>query len=107
MPRQAFVSLSSKSINCYQILQSVVAQGKKLGKAVYVFSADVSSGKVAHVNYVPPSMKAKGADARTWATKVTEVLGGKVSCRSPYDVFYSHCCRPEAKKIAHKVSGLT
>ncbi|KAF7376011.1 Alanine--tRNA ligase [Mycena sanguinolenta] len=59
------------------ILQSVVAQGKKLGKAVYVFSADASSGKVAHVNYLPPSMKAKGADARVWATKVGEVLGGK------------------------------
>ncbi|KAJ6558616.1 tRNA synthetases class II (A)-domain-containing protein [Mycena vulgaris] len=58
-----------------KILQTVVSQGKKLGKAVYVFSADHT--KVAHVNYVPPSMKAKGADARAWATKVSEVLGGK------------------------------
>jgi alanyl-tRNA synthetase len=62
-----------------QILQSVVSQGKKLGKAVYVFSPDRSGTKVAHVNYIPPSMKAKGADARTWATRVSEVLGGKVS----------------------------
>ncbi|KAK7057327.1 alanine--tRNA ligase [Favolaschia claudopus] len=60
-----------------KILQSVVAQGKKLGKAVYVFSADIDGGKVAHVNFVPPSMKAKGADARVWATQVSELLGGK------------------------------
>ena len=61
-----------------QILQSVIAQAKKLGKAVYVFSADKEGGKVAHVNYVPPSLKEKGVDARTWANRVTEVLGGKV-----------------------------
>ncbi|KAJ7901677.1 tRNA synthetases class II (A)-domain-containing protein [Mycena olivaceomarginata] len=73
---EAYIAIVDVDANA-KILQSVVAQGKKLGKAVYVFSADVSSGKVAHVNYVPPSMKAKGADARTWATKVTEVLGGK------------------------------
>ncbi|KAJ7647453.1 tRNA synthetases class II (A)-domain-containing protein [Roridomyces roridus] len=60
-----------------KILQSVVSQGKKMGKAVYVFSADHSGSKVAHVNYVPPSIKAKGADARTWSNKVTEILGGK------------------------------
>ncbi|KAJ7287695.1 tRNA synthetases class II (A)-domain-containing protein [Mycena rebaudengoi] len=60
-----------------QILQSVVSNGKKLGKAVYVFSPDKANTKVAHVNYVPPSLKAKGADARTWATEVSDVLGGK------------------------------
>lgn len=53
----------------------MVAQGRKFGKAVYVFSGDGS--KVAHVNYIPPSVKAKGADARAWASKVCEVLGGK------------------------------
>lgn len=61
-----------------QILQNVVAQGKKLGKAVYVFSVSVGGGKVAHANYVPEDVRAKGFDARTWASKVTEVLGGKV-----------------------------
>jgi alanyl-tRNA synthetase len=55
-----------------------VSNGKKLGKAVYVFSPDKANTKVAHVNYVPPSLKAKGADARTWATEVSDVLGGKV-----------------------------
>lgn len=61
-----------------QILQNVVARGKKLGKAVYVFSVSVGGGKVAHANYVPEDVRAKGFDARTWASKVTEVLGGKV-----------------------------
>ncbi|KAF8920001.1 tRNA synthetases class II (A)-domain-containing protein [Mucidula mucida] len=60
-----------------KILQNVVLQGRKLGKAVYVFSVDHEGGKVAHVNNVPPSMKEKGADAREWAAKVSEVLGGK------------------------------
>ncbi|KAK0225763.1 tRNA synthetases class II (A)-domain-containing protein [Armillaria fumosa] len=60
-----------------KILQNVVLQGRKLGKAVYVFSVDEEGGKVGHVNHVPPSLKEKGADARTWASKVGEVLGGK------------------------------
>ena len=61
-----------------KILQNVVMQGRKSGKAVYVFSVDEASGKVAHVNFVPPSVKAKGADARIWASKVTDIIGGKV-----------------------------
>jgi alanyl-tRNA synthetase len=61
-----------------QILQNIVLQGKKLNKAVYVFSVDTSGGKVAHANYVPESFKTKGLDARTWASKVTDILGGKV-----------------------------
>ncbi|KAG6820894.1 hypothetical protein H0H93_010238 [Arthromyces matolae] len=60
-----------------KILQSVVAQGKKLGKAVYLFSEDTECGKISHVNYVPPALKAKGLDARTWANCVTEIIGGK------------------------------
>jgi alanyl-tRNA synthetase len=62
-----------------QILQNVVLQGKKLDKAVYVFSVDHDAGKVVHGNYVPGSMRSKGLDGRIWATKVTEVLGGKVT----------------------------
>ncbi|KAJ7124864.1 tRNA synthetases class II (A)-domain-containing protein [Mycena epipterygia] len=73
---EVYVAILDVDANA-KILQSVVSQGKKLGKAVYVFSADHGSSKVAHVNYVPPSMKGKGADARAWATKVSEVLGGK------------------------------
>lgn len=60
-----------------KILQGFVAQGRKLGKALYVFSVDSGVGKVVHVNFVPPSLKSKGLDARQWATKVSEVLGGK------------------------------
>ncbi|KIJ65049.1 hypothetical protein HYDPIDRAFT_27780 [Hydnomerulius pinastri MD-312] len=60
-----------------KILQNVVAQGKKLGKAVYVFSVDVEGGKVAHANYVPDAVRSKGFYARDWAAKVTEVVGGK------------------------------
>lgn len=55
----------------------MITQGKKLGKTVYVISTDNETGKVAHGNHVPPALKAKGLDARTWAAKVAEVLGGK------------------------------
>jgi len=60
-----------------KILQSLISQAKQLGKSVYVFSVDAETKKVAHANYVSPSLKSKGADARTWASKVTDVLGGK------------------------------
>lgn len=62
-----------------QSLQGVVAQGKKLEKTVYVFSVEADSGKVVHVNYVSDALKTKGLNARTWATKVSEIVGGKVS----------------------------
>lgn len=62
-----------------QILQAVVLQAKKLGKAAYVFSVDSEGGRVIHVNHVPESLRSKGFDARTWATRVTETLGGKVN----------------------------
>jgi alanyl-tRNA synthetase len=60
-----------------KILGNVITQGKKLGKAVYVFSVDHEGGKVAHGNHVPTTVKIKGLDARTWASKVAEILGGK------------------------------
>lgn len=60
-----------------KILQSVVLQGRKLGKTVYVFSVDHEQGKVAHVNFVADDAKAKGLDGRTWANAVSEILGGK------------------------------
>ncbi|KAH7923917.1 hypothetical protein BV22DRAFT_1035825 [Leucogyrophana mollusca] len=60
-----------------KILQNVVMQGKKLGKAVYVFSVDTEGGKVAHANYIPEAARKRGIDARTWASKVSEVVGGK------------------------------
>ncbi|KAG1760339.1 tRNA synthetases class II (A)-domain-containing protein [Suillus occidentalis] len=60
-----------------KILQNVVMQGKKLGKTVYVFSVDAEGGKVAHANYVSESARSRGLDARTWASKVSDILGGK------------------------------
>ncbi|KAI0045946.1 hypothetical protein FA95DRAFT_1560637 [Auriscalpium vulgare] len=60
-----------------KILQAVILQSKKLGKAAYVFSVDSAGGKVAHVNHVPEALRSNGLDARTWASKVGEVLGGK------------------------------
>lgn len=59
-------------------LQNIATQAKKLEKAVYVLSIDPEQGRVAHVNYVPPSIKAKGLDAREWAVKVSDIVGGKV-----------------------------
>uniref|UniRef100_A0A0W0GDV4 Alanine--tRNA ligase n=1 Tax=Moniliophthora roreri TaxID=221103 RepID=A0A0W0GDV4_MONRR len=59
-----------------KLLQSITLQGRKSGKAVYVFSVDSEGGKVAHVNYVPPPMKEK-VDARKWAEVVTNIIGGK------------------------------
>lgn len=61
----------------------MVAQAKKLDKAAYVFSVDSEGGKVAHANYVPNSLRTKGYDARNWASKVTEVIGGKVNMIFP------------------------
>lgn len=53
-------------------------QAKKLGKSLYILSADVQGGKVAHVNAVSPQLKSKGFDAREWANAVVQVVGGKV-----------------------------
>lgn len=52
-------------------------RGKKLGKAVYVFSVDAEGGKVAHANYVPEPARSRGLDARTWASRVSDIIGGK------------------------------
>lgn len=42
-----------------------------------MFSVDLEGNKVAHANHVPVVSRAKGLDARTWASKVSDVLGGK------------------------------
>ncbi|GBE81242.1 Alanine--tRNA ligase [Sparassis crispa] len=60
-----------------KVLQSIAQQSRKLGKTVYVFSADVAGGKVAHINYVSETAKAKGLDGREWASTVAGILGGK------------------------------
>ena len=64
-----------------KIMQAVVTQARKLGKALYIFSVDKEGGKVVHVNHVPEFLRAKGVDARQWASSVAEVIGGKVRLR--------------------------
>jgi alanyl-tRNA synthetase len=83
-------------------LQGVLAQARKLAKATYLFSIDGEGGKVAHANYVPPQLKSKGADARTWAVKVTEVLGGKVCSIEELVGTDLTVNRPGEKRIALK-----
>ncbi|TFK75281.1 hypothetical protein BDN72DRAFT_757654 [Pluteus cervinus] len=72
----AFISLLELDGNS-KALQNIVAQAKKLEKAAYVLTIDAEHGKVAHVNYVPPSLRSEGVDARQWATKVSNIIGGK------------------------------
>ncbi len=71
-------------MHLFQILQAVVLHAKKLKKAIYVFSSsrpgseDGAEGKVLHVNHVPDVFRSKGVDGRTWASKVSDIIGGKV-----------------------------
>ncbi|WWD21148.1 alanine-tRNA ligase [Kwoniella shandongensis] len=59
-------------------LTAAVAAGKSLSKAVYVFSADLETGKVAHTNFLPKEvLERKVLDAKTWLGEVSKVLGGK------------------------------
>lgn len=77
---KVYLYLSTKCIfysKIFQILQNVVMRGKKLGKTVYVFSIDADGGKVAHANYVSESVRSSGLDARTWASRINDILGGK------------------------------
>jgi len=60
-----------------KVLQSLVSQAKRLAKGLYIFSIEPENQKVMHANYVPPPLKVRGADARTWASKVTDILQGK------------------------------
>ena len=67
-----------------QTLQTIIAHGRKTGHSLYVFA--LASEKVSHANFVSPEGKSKGLDARTWAAKVSDVLGGKASL-SFFDFF--------------------
>lgn len=53
-----------------------------------MFSTDVENNKVAHANFVSSSLKARGGDARTWASKVTDIIGGKVSLTLGFNVVF-------------------
>ena len=61
------------------MLQGVATQAKSLGKPIYIFSIDTEENKIIHVNYLPKEMVSKEFDARIWASKVADILGGKVS----------------------------
>ncbi|KDQ21195.1 hypothetical protein BOTBODRAFT_25615 [Botryobasidium botryosum FD-172 SS1] len=60
-----------------KILQSLVAQARTLQKAVFLFSVDSGAGKVAYLNYLPKTSISKEFNAKSWATSVADVLGGK------------------------------
>jgi alanyl-tRNA synthetase len=85
-----------------KLLQGVATQAKKAEKALYVFSVDSEQGKVAHVNYVSPALKKAGVDARTWAAKVTDLIGGKAGGKeeSAQGVGSEVACVEEAIKAA-------
>jgi alanyl-tRNA synthetase len=63
------------------VLQLVLWHAKTQGKAAYLFGLESDAHKVTHLNYLPKPLITKEFDARTWATKVSEVLGGKVRSR--------------------------
>jgi alanyl-tRNA synthetase len=68
-----------------QILSAASAIGKTLSKAVYVFSPDEETGKVAHLNYLPKEvLSSKKLDAKIWLGEVSKVIGGKV--RLPFRI---------------------
>ncbi len=71
---------------------------------MYLFSPDKQGSKVAHVNFVSPELKQKGVDARTWAGKVTDVLGGKVTSLFAVKTRNSLVVRLVGRKILLKVS---
>ncbi|KAG8935411.1 Alanine--tRNA ligase [Tulasnella sp. 417] len=58
-------------------MQAILTEVKKLEKAAYLFSVDEAAGKVAHANVLPAGLVSKEFDAKIWAAKVAEVLGGK------------------------------
>jgi len=73
---QAYIALVDAGSNA-KLLQGVVSLARKAEKSVYLFSHDAEQGKIPHVNYVSPSLKKQGLDARVWSGKVSELIGGK------------------------------
>ncbi|ORX39097.1 alanine-tRNA ligase [Kockovaella imperatae] len=61
-----------------KILAAATNLGKTLGKAIYVFSTETETGKVAHTNYLPKEvLSRKVLDAKVWLGEVTKIVGGK------------------------------
>lgn len=68
-----------RSADMSQTLGAASAVGKTLSKAIYVFSPDEETGKVAHLNYLPKDiLSTKKLDAKTWLGEVSKIIGGKV-----------------------------
>lgn len=97
--------MSGRRSVCAKILQAIITQTKKLGKTAYLFSVDTENNKVVHVNHVSPEFRSKGLDARTWASSIADVLGGKVSSFGvTHKLHILMTIRLGARKIALKVS---
>ncbi|TIB73591.1 hypothetical protein E3Q24_01081 [Wallemia mellicola] len=60
-------------------LGQALSAARQLGKQVYVFSVDKDASKVAHQCYIPKELLKDGYNAKIWAAKVAEILGGKVN----------------------------
>lgn len=61
-----------------KVLGSAITNSKSLGKALYLFSADLETGKVAHVNFLPKEvLDRKALDAKSWLGEVSKVVGGR------------------------------
>ncbi|WVR09077.1 alanine-tRNA ligase [Kwoniella sp. DSM 27419] len=59
-------------------LSAAIVTAKSLSKAIYVFSVDAETQKVAHTNFLPKEvMDRKVLDAKVWLGEVSKVLGGK------------------------------
>ncbi|KAJ6602521.1 tRNA synthetases class II (A)-domain-containing protein [Mycena vulgaris] len=59
-----------------KVLYDIISQFKKTEKALYLFSVGVVESQVAHANYVPPKLRAKGLSGRIWMNRVTGVISG-------------------------------
>lgn len=79
----AYIALLDKEASA-KVVQGVITHGRKTSRSIYVFAVSSDGQKVSHANFVSPASKAKGLDARTWAGKVSDVLGGKVGLACPY-----------------------
>ena len=83
---EAYITILDVSGNA-KVLQSVVQQGRKLGKTIYVVSPDRANARIAHINFVSETAKAKGLDANQWGATVTGLIGGKACSYSPVDLY--------------------
>ncbi|TIB29954.1 hypothetical protein E3P84_03525 [Wallemia ichthyophaga] len=58
-------------------LSAALSAARPLNKTVYVFSVDREAKKIAHQCYIPKDKLNDSFNAKLWAAKVAEVVGGK------------------------------